>query len=155
MGRKAVSAVLGGVLALFVPTHAAGMLQADVATLRIYTGSSAEIRTSGTEGGRSKTRLCVASTSGRYRLTIASRSGSMTGPGQLSYTILFRDGTGAEQSATARDLPVVHFDGASPGAIDCRSGPNAEIEIRIDKANVLSGVAGDYFDQLNLTVSPL
>lgn len=155
MGLDAAIVMLGAALAFATPAYAAGASQADVASLRIYTGTSAEIRISGVDGGRSKTRLCLASTSGRYRLTIASRSGSMTGPGQLPYSIVFRDGAGSEQSATAGNLPVVHFDGVSPGAVDCRSGPNAEIEIRVDKSNVLGGVAGDYFDQLSLTVSPL
>jgi hypothetical protein len=155
--RQVVTRVIFGVMAaaMACPAVASSATQADAAFVRIYSGGASEIRMSGINGGKSTTKLCVASTSGRYRLSITSRSGSMVGPGQLPYEIIFRDGSGAEQSATITNAPQVHFDGVSPGTADCHSGPNAEIEIRLSKASVLKGVAGDYFDQLDLSVGPL
>lgn len=142
------------VLALGLPAMAAAGAQADTATIRIFSRGG-ELRISGLNGGKSTTRLCAASTSGRYRLTITSRSGSMIGPGQLPYEIRFRDGSGAEQSATVGGAPMVQFDGVSPGVVACTSGPNAEIEILLSKAAILTGVAGEYFDQLDLSIAPL
>lgn len=125
----------------------------DSATLKVITAPS-DMKLTGLRDGIVQARLCVASTTGRYRLTITSRSGGMLGPTDMPYTITFREDGGVEQVAPITHQSLVFFDGASPNTSDCHAGPNAVIEIRLTKVNIQKTIAGDYFDQLNLSVSP-
>lgn len=150
--QHALRAMVFGVLSLCLTTSAIGA--SDTATLKLFTSDMGELRWHGVGGGKLRTKLCVASSSGRYRLEISSRGGQMTGPGRLPYDIVFRDGTGAEQTASVENRPMVWFDGYSGAARDCTAGPNAEIEIRLSEADLTQTVAGHYFDQLVVSVSP-
>lgn len=152
--QHALRAVVFGVLSLGMAVSAIAAPPTDTATLKLFTSDMGELRWHGVGGGKLRTKLCVAASSGRYRLEISSRGGQMTGPGQLPYDIVFRDGTGAEQTASVQNRPMVWFDGHSGTARDCAAGPNAEIEIRLSEANLIQTVAGHYFDQLVVSVSP-
>ncbi|WP_301075659.1 hypothetical protein [Sphingomonas sp.] len=101
--------------------------------------------------------ICTASSTGRFRLKIASETGgSLIGPdprSALSYRVSFRDPTGTEheKAMTAGELV---FEGRSPGVADCGRGANAELSIRSTDQQISSSLAGRYFERIRLTIEP-
>jgi hypothetical protein len=101
--------------------------------------------------------LCVASTTGRYRLQVMSTAGgALAGPGsgKLFYTIRFTDKTGAVQTQRVDGKAMVTFDGMSGDQVDCSRGANATLEIETENRDLLGQVAGSYTDRLHLSAEP-
>lgn len=128
------------------------------AEIRIFaTGGQAAAR--GTELVNGATAsLCVTSTTGRFRMRVASQSGgAMVSPRfgrTLPYSVTFRDPTGVEQTSQMTGQDLV-FEGRSRPDMNCRQGSNATLSIRSSDRDINAAVAGDYLEQLRLSVEPL
>lgn len=128
------------------------------AEIRVYSSDGRILRRSFDLINGTATDLCVASTTGRYRLRVTSLSGgTMRGPDPasgISYRVKFRDGTGAEQVKPMQG-GVVTFEGRSPGATDCSRGSNAFLFVDSPEQALTAPIAGSYADRLNLSAEPL
>lgn len=127
--------------------------------LKIY--ESRPIGTSWSGSGKNviSADICVASSTGRFRLRILSiGGGKMISPAsreRLSYTVRFRDGAGQEQEKRVNGNALVTFDGASAQYVDCTRGANSKIEIDMSESDLVAHAAGRYFDELLLSADPL
>jgi hypothetical protein len=123
------------------------------ASLMLYTADDPNVAWLG-QGSATKTvALCVASTTGHYRLLVSSRrGGAARGLVRIPYTITFTDGVGAQQTASTKNSTTLMFDGSAPSGANCLNGPNATLAIEMDEQSLLSGVAGDYADNLRFAV---
>lgn len=128
------------------------------AAIRIFSSDGRIARRSFDLINGTATTLCVASTTGRYRLRVTSLSGgTMRGAdagSALNYRLRFRDATGAEQIKQMDGVEVV-FEGRSPGYADCSRGANAFLLVDSPDQNLAGPVAGTYADRLSLSVEPL
>jgi hypothetical protein len=131
---------------------------APTAEIRVYSSDGRIARRSFDLINGTATTLCVASTTGRYRLRVSSLSGgAMRGAdagSALGYRLKFRDATGAEQVRQMDGVEVM-FEGRSPGSPDCSHGANAFLVVDSPEQNLAAPVAGTYADRLNLSVEPL
>jgi hypothetical protein len=129
-----------------------------VAQLKIFSATSAQSVWPGEGSNAVSADICVASTTGRFRLKVMSQGGGRlvgtAGAGKLGYTIRFRDGSGAEQAKRADGQALVTFEATSP-QLDCSAGANAKIEIDTSEADMLAQSAGQYVDRLVLSAEPL
>lgn len=101
--------------------------------------------------------LCVASTTGRYRLQVMSTAGgALAGPAaaKLFYTIRFSDRSGVVQTQRVDGKAMVAFDGMSGDQLDCSRGANATLEIETENRDLQGQVAGSYTDRLHLSAEP-
>lgn len=139
-----------------VPTSAMTLGSGDsTAAMRVYAPST-EINWYGVGAAATSVSLCVVSTTGRFRLEITSaRGGSLTGPNALPYSITFRDGAGTETTQSTQGQTVLNFIGNTRPAADCSAGPNSQIRVRIPESELIRGVSGSYFDELQFSVVPL
>jgi hypothetical protein len=91
------------------------------ADLRLY-AHTAHTVWSGTGDAWDAIDLCLASSTGRYRLRIASLSGgALMGPGKLRYTLSLTDGAGVSHDVTLQDQVLVAIEG-KPRRCDLRPG---------------------------------
>lgn len=131
---------------------------APAAQIRIYSSDGRIARRSFDLINGTMTSLCVASSTGRYRLRVTSLAGGvMRGADSgsaLGYRLKFRDATGAEQIRQMDAVEVV-FEGRSPGNADCSRGANAVLFADSPEQNLAAPVAGSYADRLILSVEPL
>lgn len=72
----------------------------------------------------------------------------------LSYSVVFRDPTGAETAIPMTDREIV-FEGRSLGEASCATGANATITVRSMDREISRVVAGEYFDSIVLSADPL
>jgi hypothetical protein len=147
--------VFATIAALSATAAAASPSAGDSAALRVY-ARSAEMNWYGVGTAVASVNLCVVSTTGRFRLEITSaRGGALTGPGALAYQVTFRDGAGAESTDTTEGRSILSFEGSARPAADCSAGPNAQLRLRVPEGQLIQGVAGSYFDELQFAVVPL
>lgn len=129
------------------------------AQLRIYGSRDISSNWSGSGTNVIAADICIASTSGRFRLQIHSASGgkmaSTHSSEKMSYTIHFRDGAGQEQTHRVNGEALVMLEGSSAEDRDCTRGANSTVEITLAETDMLSQTAGRYFDQLRFSVDPL
>lgn len=104
------------------------------------------------------TSLCVASTTGQFRLRIVSQTGgTMIAPREgrtLEYSIRFEDPTGATRTLSMNGSELL-FEGRNRPGVTCAQGANATLTIQSGDREILAALAGDYFEQLSLSVEPL
>ncbi|WP_343612514.1 hypothetical protein [Novosphingobium sp.] len=125
------------------------------ADLRLY-AHTAHTVWSGTGDAWDAIDLCLASSTGRYRLRIASLSGgALMGPGKLRYTLSLTDGAGVSHDVTLQDQVLVAIEGQAPADATCDRGPNATLRLRAPQDELLKGQAGRYLDRLRLAIDPL
>lgn len=157
--------IASGIALAAVPAATAQVVPSEVgpsaspaAEVRVYSSDGHIARRSFDLINGTATTLCVASTTGRYRLRVGSLSGGvMHGPdadSALTYRVKFRDATGAEQVKQMQGVEVV-FEGRSPGFADCSRGANSFLLIDSPEQNLMAPVAGTYGDRLILSVEPL
>ncbi len=129
------------------------------ADLKVFSATSQKVKWSGEGSNAVAFDLCVASSTGRFRLQVTSQSGgTMLGAatgGKLGFSIRFRDASGQVQEKTLGGQAVVEFEGSSPAQQDCSTGANASIEIDNKEGDMLAQPAGDYMDRLLLSAEPL
>lgn len=127
----------------------------NVASMRVYSRST-EVNWYGVGAAVTSVNLCVVSTTGRFRLEVTSaRGGALTGPASLPYMVTFRDGAGMETTQSTETQAALSFEGSASPAADCTSGPNSQLRLRIPEPELVGGVAGSYFDELQFSVVPL
>lgn len=125
------------------------------ADLRLY-AHTAHTVWSGTGDAWDAIDLCLASSTGRYRLRIASLSGgALMGPDKLRYTLSLTDGAGVSHDVTLQDQVLVAIEGQAPIDATCDRGPNATLRLRAPQQELLKGQAGRYLDRLRLAIDPL
>jgi hypothetical protein len=91
--------------------------------LRLY-AHTAHTVWSGTSDAWDAIDLCLASSTGRYRLRIASLSGgALMGPGKLRYTLSLTDGAGVSHDVTLQDQVLVAIEGQAPPMRPATRGP--------------------------------
>jgi len=123
------------------------------ASLVLYSGSRSDLRWYGHGSLVRSLALCVASPTGRYRVTISSTMGGAASGGErIPYSLSFTDGSGFQQVGKIERSAQVAFDGTAPASAQCVDGPNATLTITMDEQSLASGVAGNYADGLQLTV---
>ncbi len=126
------------------------------ASLKILSGSSMSADWYGDGAITLRKQLCVASTTGRYSLDIAmpgSLFGKTSGDG---IEVRFSDALGVAQAKKVSGPSQIVFSGtAVSGAADCQSGTLAQLEIHVPASTLMATPAGNYFDQISLTVRPL
>lgn len=119
---------------------------------RIFAASASDLVNGAT------TSICAASSTGRFRLKIASETGgALIGPDPrvgLGYRVSFRDAMGAEHEKPMTGGELV-FEGRSLANADCGRGANAELSIRSTDQQISSSLAGRYFERIRLTIEPL
>lgn len=102
--------------------------------------------------------ICVNSSTGRFRLRVSSQSGgALVAPHlrqALSYSVILRDPSGVEQVKPMTNGDIV-FEGQSRTGSTCAQGANATIAVRSTDRDVSAALAGEYFEQLLLSVDPL
>lgn len=102
--------------------------------------------------------ICVASTTGQFRLRVASQMGgaliAQREGRTLDYSVRFEDPTGAVRTVPMRGSELV-FEGRNRLGVTCAQGANATLTIQSGDRELLAAVAGDYFEQLSLSVEPL
>lgn len=102
--------------------------------------------------------LCVNSSTGRFRLRVSSQSGgAMVAPHSrqaLPYTVVLRDPMGVEHIKPMSNADVV-FEGQSRPGSTCTQGANATMAVLSADRDVSAVLAGEYFEQLRLSVEPL
>lgn len=156
---------MSGIALATTPAAAAQVMPAAIdpsssptAEIRIYSSDGRIARRSFELVNGTATTLCVASSTGRFRLRVTSLSGgAMRGAdagAALNYRLKFRDATGAEQVRQMDGVEVV-FEGRSPGSADCSRGANAFLMVDSPEQNLAAPVAGTYADRLSLSVEPL
>jgi hypothetical protein len=129
------------------------------AQLQIYGSHDISSTWSGAGTNMIAADLCVASSTGRFRLQIQSAGGgrmaSVHSLEKMAYTLRFRDGAGQEQRRRVNGEALVTLEGSSAQDRDCSHGANSTIEIDLSEPDMLSRTAGRYFDQLRFSVDPL
>jgi hypothetical protein len=126
--------------------------------VRIFSSSTQRVVWHGEGNSVVAADLCVASTTGHYRLRVMSTGGGgLVGPGagKLFYTVRFTDQSGAVQTQRVDGKAMVTFDGSSGDRADCHSGANATLEIEAENLDLQGQVAGSYTDSLHLSADPL
>jgi len=160
---SALSLIISGIALATTPQSSAQTMPvhavpaAPAAELRVYSSDGRMSRRSFDLINGTAINLCVASSTGRFRLRVSSLSGgTMRGPDSavLGYRLKFRDATGAEQVKPMTGNEVM-CEGRSPGAIDCSHGANAFLLVDSPDQALTSPSAGIYADRLNLSVEPL
>jgi hypothetical protein len=123
------------------------------ASLMLYTADDPSVPWLGRGSAVKTVSLCLTSATGHYRLLVSSgRGGAAHGLERIPYTITFTDGVGAQQTASTKNSTTLMFNGSAPSGADCLNGPNATLAIEMDEQSLLSGVAGDYADNLRFAV---
>lgn len=152
MARKTLA---GMALALLLPHTALAVGAPPHADLRIY-AAAPHLTWDGTGDAWEAIDLCLASTTGRYRLRVMSQSGGMlTGPDRLRYTLSLTDGAGVSHEVALQDQMLVAIEGSVPPDATCNAGPNASLKLKADRQELLKGQAGRYLDRLRLAIDPL
>ena len=133
-------------------------LASPVAQVRVFGAEGRMARRSFDLVNGTATHLCLASSTGRFRLRVTSGSGGMLRGLQdgatIAYRVRFRDATGTEQIKQMRGAEVF-FEGRSPGQVDCTGGANAFLLVDSPEQDLLTPPAGTYIDRLSLSVEPL
>lgn len=144
---------------LLASVSVAGPAQAKEASasLKILSGDSMAADWYGDGAITLRKQLCVASTTGRYSLDV-TMPGSLFGKssGSDNIEVRFSDAVGFAQSKTVTGPNQIVFSGtALAGGSECQSGTTATFEIYVPATTLMSKPAGNYFDQISLTVRPL
>ena len=125
------------------------------ASLKILSGATMAADWYGDGAITMRKQLCIASTTGRYSLDV-TMPGALFGKTPDTVEVRFADATGFAQSKSVSGPSQIVFSGTSTsGAEDCASGTMASIEIYVPATTLTALPAGNYFDQISLTVRPL
>ena len=100
--------------------------------------------------------LCVASSTGRYRLHVANIEGASTDAiGSLTYLVEFRDASGRVQQERLSGVDAVVFEGSGAKSTECIAGANSSLSIRIPELDLAGHVSGEYLDNIQLSADPI
>ena len=131
-------------------------ISAPAASLRIFSGGPASGQWFGTGAVALSKDLCLASTSGSYKLSVSGLGGLKDAQGRpIGQKLRLRDGAGTIHEATAATGGTAVFIGSDPQRrADCAQGANATIEIEVGEHELAAAVAGTYVDNVALSIEP-
>jgi len=110
----------------------------------------------GSSDARMRSPLCIASPTGRVRLTVLSTGGGqLQGKSPFPYVIRFVDADGVVQQQSTASGPRLTFDGSSGSARTCLAQSNAQLDVILPSEALLGSSAGTYSDGLKLQVDVL
>ncbi|HET8611925.1 MAG TPA: hypothetical protein VFL92_04080 [Sphingomonas sp.] len=155
---KSVGIALAGLWAVASFTSPAASAPAPIAeapsaSVRVLNAASADLNWYGKGDLVAKSQLCVASTTGRYRLQVMLTSPAKPGV-TPPFTIDFHTTTGDSGSQKSTNGGVLFFDGRTLEKGSCAGAANATIEVRFDQSSLTAAIAGQYLTQLQISVSP-
>ena len=127
---------------------------ASLASVKILTSNSTDMRWHGVGELEQTTLLCVASTTGRYRLEVVLAGSNSDVKDKPNYTLEFQSQEGLIEllGASQNDLHV--FQAETSHLEDCTGGSNAKLVIRYSQQDLLSAVAGSYQEQFRINAFP-
>lgn len=96
-----------------------------------------------------RTTACIASTTGRYRLTLRPATADALG---FEVEFVTDEGDAAERHAPAGQ--PIQFEGRTRFRDDCRGASNATISIRFPKDTLSAALAGEYAKRIEFSVEP-
>lgn len=138
-----------------LPTVAISASRVPTATVKIYSPNPRTVW-DGKGPAEETIDLCIASTTGRYRLEIVSQSGgALLGAQRMHYTLRLHDGAGVDRDVLVNEQALISLEGSAPPSANCDSGPNSTLSVRAPEGELLKGQAGAYFDRLRLLAAPL
>ena len=102
------------------------------------------------------TNLCIASDSGRYQLTVIASPLFHDHVAGSPIRFVFRDQTGAEQTADLQSQAQISFNGTTTSTdAHCADNRLAVLEVTFPEHLLTAQQAGDYMSQFALSVQPL
>lgn len=116
-------------------------------TLNVLAGPASEMRWTPTGAAVRDIPLCITSEDGSFLIDVTTQ-GSTSGNSQ-KLNFQFTDPRGTTDSVTGILGSLVTLQGTVDQSEDCRSGANAKVRVSLDRADVLSGVAGDVSFTIN------
>lgn len=116
-------------------------------TLNVLSGPASEMRWTPTGTAVRDIPLCITSEDGSFLIDVTTQ-GSTSGNSQ-KLNFQFTDPHGTSDSVTGTLGSLVTLQGTVDQSEDCRSGANAKVRVSLDRADVLSGVAGDLSFTIN------
>jgi len=143
------------VLIMFAaPPVAAELDSHDRAEVKIYGGTDHQVSWVGRGDIRRTIPICIATPTGRFSLRVSSASGQgLSGDMGLPYQVTLRSSGSADSGTISPARPMVELEGIVEAASSCLGGANAELLVHLSSADLLSGNAGVYADQITLAVN--
>lgn len=125
---------------------------APAASIVVMNGGNMQARWYGKGDIVSINRLCVFSSTGRYRMQVSM--GAASGPAKPpSFTLVLTTTAGDKSAQSASVGGVFTFEGRTDKT-RCSGSSNATLEVHFDQADLTGAVAGPYLTNLQLTVYP-
>ena len=101
------------------------------------------------------TDLCVASTSGRFRVLLAPLRGAFAEADLRGASATLTTDAGTFETRELRSGEPLDFSGRNrPESVGCTSGPNARLILTLPQEALTAAKAGSLSDTLQLTVIP-
>lgn len=138
-----------------VPLHAQTS-DAPTAELRVFSGSSLSASWYGSGSIRLDAPMCLASSTGSYRLSVTPSAGlqMLAKGGEVRIGLAAHGGETSLKPVSG--LATMYFTGTvDPADADCTDGPNAKLVIELPERALMAAPAGTYFDQLQLEIEAL
>lgn len=127
-----------------------------VANLIIRSGARATADWYGRGAVKISTPLCIASSTGSFRLNVLPSSGLAALTASVNATIaLERDGSLLSSQSFDGRTPVSFVGRIDPMNSDCNGGDNSQLVITLPEQSLASVTAGQYFDQLQLELEAI
>lgn len=147
-----LSALLVSVL-VTGPVNSADADVSQPASLKVMGGAHHELNWMGKGDIRRVTPICIRTPTGRFSLRVSSISGGgLRGAGELPYSISLNSQASLDGGRLTSAQPTIQLMGQVAANADCSHGPNAELVIGLTRSDLLTGTAGEYFDQLRISV---
>lgn len=150
---------IGGMLMLagMIPVTAYSDNQAQSissATIKILTSNSPDLSWHGVGVLEQTTLLCVASTTGRYRLEVilAGTKSDIKAKPNYSLELQSQDGHVERLGGSQDNLYI--FQAPTSNLETCTGGSNAKLVIRYSQADLLTAIAGSYQEQFRINAFP-
>ncbi|WBY16513.1 hypothetical protein PF049_13135 [Erythrobacteraceae bacterium WH01K] len=109
----------------------------------------------GEDGIELKTKVCLFSSTGTFRLEIVGGAGMAALERDARQQIVLKTFDGQVQSAELGAAGTVIFTGRSPADSNCLGGEFAELSIEISERELGAATAGQYTDQLQFLIAPV
>lgn len=127
---------------------------ADETELRVYGAQQLDVEWRGQRAVRMSRNLCIASSTGSFRLIIRNigASGPDLGAGGLQYIARLKAPNGAFETARLPSNGQASFAGRVDPSEECRARSNAELQLILTADEALRGVAGDYQSTIEMSL---
>lgn len=125
---------------------------APAASIAVMNGGNMQTRWYGKGDIVSINRLCVFSSTGRYRMQVSM--GNFSGPAKPpSFTLVLKTDAGDTISKSSSTGGLFTFEGRNDKT-PCSGSSNATLEVHFDQSDLTGAIAGSYLTNLQLTVYP-